>query len=155
LHLETFQEHVKYQMIKYLFKSLHNFYITNNIVDMKFWDLQSVEFEKIDYMTSHRKQILYNIFHKDSSLQLYILFVCDFKNTGLKDIMKLTSVDILDSLKKFLQSNISSNPNLAKTTKNELIFKKDNDRDSESRSNMDREDRRREKSSSIESNYHV
>lgn len=138
-------------MIKYLFKSLHNFYITNNIVDMKFWDLQSVEFEKIDHMTSHRKQILYNIFHKDSSLQLYILYVCEFKNTGLKEIMKLSSTAILDSLKKFLQSSIATNPNLSKTTKNELIFKKEADRDSESRSGYDRDDKKRDKSSSRES----
>mmetsp|Transcript_14218 Transcript_14218/g.12103 ORF Transcript_14218/g.12103 Transcript_14218/m.12103 type:complete len:127 (-) Transcript_14218:180-560(-) len=96
LSLEEYQCHVKYQMIKYLFKCLHNFYITGNIADMKFWDLQSVEFEKIDYMTSYRRSILTTIFKKDPQLQLYILYVCDFHKNRLKDIMKISSRYIVD-----------------------------------------------------------
>lgn len=128
-------------MIKYLFKCLHNFYITNNIVDMKFWDLQSVEFEKIDYMTSHRKQVLQNIFMKDSSLQLYILYVCDFSRNHFKDIMKLSTRSIVDSLRKFMQTTLMTSTSILSKTNQEPIFK--NRKDGQGSGYYDKSDFRR------------
>lgn len=95
---------------------------------MKFWDLQSVEFEKIDHMTSHRKQVLQNIFMKDSSLQLYILYVCEFSRNHLKDIMKLSTRGIVDSLRKFMQTTLMTSSNVLSQAKYEFLFKKDGKR---------------------------
>jgi hypothetical protein len=118
---------------------------------MKFWDLQSVEFEKIDHMTSHRKQVLQNIFMKDSSLQLYILYVCEFSRNHLKDIMKLTTRGIVDSLRKYMQTTLMTSTNVLSQAKYEILFKKEGKKGDASPTYNDRNEYR--KSGSRESNY--
>ena len=122
--MEAFQEHVKYQILKYLFKCLHNFVITGNIADIKFWDLQSVEFEKVHKMTPLRKQTLQNIFLKDAILQLYVLHVCDFSDPEVWDHFRLSSKNMVDLMKKVLQGSINSNSHLMSHLKCERVFKR-------------------------------
>ena len=109
MSLEDFQVHVKYQIIKYLFKCLHNFYMTDNIADIKFWDLESVEFEKIYHITPFRQQLLRNIFQKDITLQLYVLFVCNFSDPRIWEQFGFSSRGIIDLLRKILHENLNAN----------------------------------------------
>jgi len=112
MSLEDFQVHVKYQIIKYLFKCLHNLYMTDNIADIKFWDLQSVEFEKIYHITPLRQQLIRNIFQKDITLQLYVLFVCDFSDPRVWEQFNFSSRGMIDLLRKILHENLNANSSL-------------------------------------------
>lgn len=116
---------MKYQIVKYLFKCLDNFYITGNIADIKFWDLQSVEFEKIHRMTPLRQHTLQNIFSKDTTLQLYVLHICDFSDSRVWDYFNLSSKSVLDLLKKLLQSSMNANSSLLSNLQCDRIFKKE------------------------------
>ncbi len=126
---------MKYQMLKYLFKCLHNFFITGNIADIKFWDLQSVEFEKISDMTSFRKQVLKNIFTKDVNFQIYVLFVCDFSKNHFFNIMKLSNRSIIELLRKFVQNTINTNSNLLSRLNCDSVLKSDRELSPYSRKN--------------------
>ena len=114
-------------MLKYLFKCLHNFFITSNIADIKFWDLQSVEFEKISDMTPLRKQVLRNIFTKDINFQIYVLFVCDFSKNQFFSIMKLSTRSTVELLRKFVQNTLNSNSLLLGRMKCESVLRHDRD----------------------------
>jgi len=122
-------------MLKYLFKCLHNFFITGNIADIKFWDLQSVEFEKISDMTPFRKQVLRNIFTKDINFQIYVLFVCDFSKNQFFNIMKLSNRSTVDLLRKFVQNTLNSNSHLLGRMKCESVLKHDREPSPYSRRN--------------------
>lgn len=122
-------------MLKYLFKCLHNFFITGNIADIKFWDLQSVEFEKISDMTPFRKQVLRNIFTKDINFQIYVLFVCDFSRNQFFNIMKLSNRSTVELLRKFVQNTLNSNNHLLSRMKCESVLKSERESSPYSRRN--------------------
>lgn len=109
-------------MLKYLFKCLHNFFITGNIADIKFWDLQSVEFEKISDMTPLRKQVLRNIFTKDINFQIYVLFVCDFSKNQFFNIMKLSNRSTVDLLRKYVHNILNLNSHLLNRMKCDSVL---------------------------------
>ena len=115
---------------------MHNFYITGNIADIKFWDLQSVEFEKIYRMTPLRKQTLQNVFSKDTTLQLYVLHICDFSDLRVWDHFRLSSKSVVDLIKKLLQSTMNANANLVANLKCNRVFLK-------SRPSIQRDSKRR------------
>ncbi len=83
--------------------------MTDNIADIKFWDLESVEFEKIYHITPFRQQLLRNIFQKDVTLQLYVLFVCNFSDNRIWEQFGFSSRGIIDLLRKILHENLNAN----------------------------------------------
>lgn len=75
-------------------------------------------------MTPLRQHTLQNIFAKDTTLQLYVLHICDFSDSRVWDYFNLSSKSVLDLLKRLLQSSMNANSSLIANLQCERIFKK-------------------------------
>ena len=107
---------MRFQISKYFFKFLHTYFVTDNITNMKFWDLISADFDNIKLEKNpSRKQALQTIFHaKDQSVTLYILYVCDIDKNTLKYHYNANTPDLIYLMKNIMQNfclpNLTSKP---------------------------------------------
>lgn len=78
-------------------------------------------------MTPLRKQTLQNIFQKDTTLQLYVLHICDFSDSRVWDHFRISSKSVIDLLKKLLQSGMNANTGILQNIHSDRVFKKSKD----------------------------